>query len=579
MKPPELGRTVDGQALSIDVDRLVVTRMLLQANSGAGKSWAMRRLLEQTHGRVQQLVIDVEDEYYTLRERFDYVLAGRDGDCPAEPRSAAMLARKLLELGTSAVLSIYELKAHERIQFVKLFLEALVDAPKKLWHPALVVLDEAHIFCPEKGKAESAAAVIDLMTRGRKRGFCGILATQRLAKLNKDAAAEANNKLIGRSALDVDMDRAAAELGFRSRDQQLQLRTLPDGNFFAFGPALSVEVLQVHVGAVTTSHHRAGEASAPAPPAREKVQKVLAQLADLPRQAEEEIRTLAAAQTRIAQLERELRAKPKPVAPPAAAPLPKPVVKVVEIPALELQALELLAKASSQLNALGDRIARPLGDAQAALLAIIRDVKAIAPKLAEAKAAVASPGHPYRNSTSSVVEKLKAPPAAVVARAEVSWNANVAGGKSALDRILRALASYPEGMSDRKLAILAGIKRGGSTWRGALALGRYEGWIVRGAFKLTDAGMEHTAGVAPLPEGSELRKHWQRELGVDSAAGRIFELLVKAFPNALEPDEISTATGIVAGGSTWRGALAKLRGLDLVPRGELRACTELFEER
>jgi hypothetical protein len=55
---------------------------------------------------------------------------------------------------------------------VRLFLEALVNAPKKLWHPALVVVDEAHVFCPETGEAESGDAVIDLATRGRKRGFC-----------------------------------------------------------------------------------------------------------------------------------------------------------------------------------------------------------------------------------------------------------------------------------------------------------------------------------------------------------------------------------------------------------------------
>lgn len=118
-----------------------------------------------------------------------------------EVRSAALLARRLLELGVSAIISIYEMKHYERIQFVKAFLDAMVNAPKTLWHPALVVIDEAHIFCPEKGSADSAGSVIDIMTRGRKRGFAGILATQRISKLSKDAAAEANNKLIGRAGL------------------------------------------------------------------------------------------------------------------------------------------------------------------------------------------------------------------------------------------------------------------------------------------------------------------------------------------------------------------------------------------
>jgi hypothetical protein len=42
------------------------------------------------------------------------------------------------------------------------------------------------------------------MSQGRKRGFAGIIATQRLSKLHKDAAAEANNVIIGRTWLDAD---------------------------------------------------------------------------------------------------------------------------------------------------------------------------------------------------------------------------------------------------------------------------------------------------------------------------------------------------------------------------------------
>ena len=36
--------TVEGKPLPLDVDRLVVSRLLVQANSGGGKSWALRRL-------------------------------------------------------------------------------------------------------------------------------------------------------------------------------------------------------------------------------------------------------------------------------------------------------------------------------------------------------------------------------------------------------------------------------------------------------------------------------------------------------------------------------------------------------
>ena len=107
----------------IDLDSLINTRLLIQANSGGGKSWLIRRLLEQSHGRVQQIVIDLEGEFSTLREKFDYILAGKGGDTPAEPRSAALLAKKLLELNVSAIIDLYELDHYQRKNFVKIFNE------------------------------------------------------------------------------------------------------------------------------------------------------------------------------------------------------------------------------------------------------------------------------------------------------------------------------------------------------------------------------------------------------------------------------------------------------------------------
>lgn len=142
---PELGSGERG-AVAIDVERLVAGRMLVEASSGAGKSWTVRRLLEQTHGAVQQLVLDPEGEFHTLRARFDFVLAGPGGDCPAEPRSAALLARKLLELGVSAIVDLSDANRTDQRRFVDAFLRALVHAPRSLWHPCLVVIDEADIF-------------------------------------------------------------------------------------------------------------------------------------------------------------------------------------------------------------------------------------------------------------------------------------------------------------------------------------------------------------------------------------------------------------------------------------------------
>jgi hypothetical protein len=192
-----IGQIIDDGKLECDLPALVDTRLLIQANSGGGKSWLLRLVAERAG--IQTIVLDHEGEFASLREAVDMLLVGASGELPADPRHAALLARRLIEYKVSAVIDLYELKLGERRQFVKLFLDSLIHLPRELWRPTLVILDEAHIYCPERGSgdAESTEAVISLMSQGPKRGYAGIIATQRLSKLHKDAAAEANNVIIG----------------------------------------------------------------------------------------------------------------------------------------------------------------------------------------------------------------------------------------------------------------------------------------------------------------------------------------------------------------------------------------------
>jgi hypothetical protein len=69
MKPITLGKAAHSD-VSVDVPHLLETRMLVQSNWGGGKSWALRRLLEQTASCVQQIVIDVEGEFTTRLPRY-----------------------------------------------------------------------------------------------------------------------------------------------------------------------------------------------------------------------------------------------------------------------------------------------------------------------------------------------------------------------------------------------------------------------------------------------------------------------------------------------------------------------------
>lgn len=391
-----------GEDVVIDVDRLLVSRLLLQANSGGGKSYALRRLLEQTFGLCQHIVIDPEGEFHTLREKFGYTLVGEGGEAAARVDTAALLAIRLLELGTSAILDISDL-GPAKPTFVAKFLDAFVDAPRELWRPVLVVVDEAHRFCPERGKArkkeesesieESSAAVIRLMDSGRKRPFCGVLATQRLAKLSKDATAECNNVMIGRS-IGADAKRAGEELDLSAREAKQTLRKLQAGQFYVFGPALFDDVRLIKVGKVETTHPEPGKAIPPTTPPPAEVRKVLGKLGDLPKEAAEEARTVEQLRAKVKRLEAASSSKG---GAPAGVTIERiEIEKRVEVQVIDPESLALLVKGIEDLGtrtAELDRARDRLAQAQQVVVSEMDNLRVFAAQLAHSPNAAIAGQH------------------------------------------------------------------------------------------------------------------------------------------------------------------------------------------
>lgn len=517
---------------SIDLPTLIDTRLLIQANSGGGKSWLIRRLLEQSHGHVQQLVIDLEGEFSTLREKFDYILAGKNGDTPAEPRSAGLLARRLLELNVSAIIDLYELPQQERKHFVRLFLEALVNAPKHLWHPVLVVIDEAHVFAPEKGQSEAMGAVIDLATRGRKRGYCAVLATQRLSKLHKDAAAECNNKLIGRTGLDIDRKRAAEELGITSKEATLALRQLEPGEFFAFGPAISPEVRKVQIGPVTTNHPKAGDRilTEPTPPTA-KIKSILSKLADLPEEAAFEAKTIEDLQAQNRQLRHTLtlaHASPS-------APSTEQIDKAVT---------EALAHKEREFAEERQRYEQALRQAQDTLKSIAALAAGSSMTIPESNIP-AAPTETVEQPTPPSVDK-PIPPVAM--------------------HILHALASrYPMALTTSQLATHSKLLPQSSMYRTYLSMLKLRGFIQTegSGVRITQAGLTLAGVNPPKPQTQEqIISMWQESL--PHGAKRMLDILVSIHPATISKHDLGLEAKMSPTSGTFSTYLSMLRSNELI---------------
>ena len=68
----DMGVAARGAVAEMDLEELLATRLLVQGNSGSGKSHLLRRLLEQSVPWVQQCIIDPEGDFVTLADKFGH---------------------------------------------------------------------------------------------------------------------------------------------------------------------------------------------------------------------------------------------------------------------------------------------------------------------------------------------------------------------------------------------------------------------------------------------------------------------------------------------------------------------------
>lgn len=571
MKPVRFATSADGSPVLIDVPRLVESRLLVQASSGGGKSYAIRKLLEVTHGHVQHLVIDPDGEFSSLRQKYEYLQVGKEGDVPADPRTAELLAEKLLTLGIDAIVDLYELKPQDRKRFVRLFTEAIVNAPKSLWHPVLVIVDEAHVFCPEKGEGESEAmgAVIDLASRGRKREFALTLATQRIPKLNKNATAECQNKLIGLANQDLDRKRAGDELGFRTKEDFLTLRDLEPGQMYVLGPAFQIggkrvkDPVIVQVDQVVTPHGKkakrwSGRRTAPT----SKIKKALAQLADLPEQSEELARDRASLVTRIRDLEHELREAKRGV--------PKSDPQQVE--KAELAGFQRGRKEVERLMRTTHQFKNKLLQKLKEIGALVEELPTDAPTNAPPAKVHALPAAPPR---APIPLRARREPAPVLAGADKPL------GKCER-AILNLLVNKPgETFTKAQLGGWTEYSVTSSSFANALGALRSAG-LIHGSGDQISLGASTADAIAALgssydPNFAPSIEGWKQKL--PKASREIFSVLLEAAGEPLSKEELSSSTGYSLTSSSFANALGDLCSKKLAQRiaGGVRLNPELLE--
>lgn len=560
--------------ISMDLLKFRDGKLLLQANTGGGKSWAIRRILEQSFGKIPQIILDTEGEFHTLREKFDYILIGKDHETKPDPKTAKLLAHTLIRERVSAIIDLFEMTAYDRELFVKNFVDAMTNAPKDLWLPTLLVVDEAQTYAPEGSKSECGTTLHDAAFKFRKRHFGIIFVTPRIAVLSKNVSSTCRNKLIGYTSEPNDVKRAAYELGFTDKDEWRSLRDLDPGQFFAFGPAISKEVIKINMGEVKTSHGEEGDVTTKIAPPSEKVKKALAALAILPQVAAEEAKTVAELKQTVRTLKSQLGKQKV-----EKAPLDQKVIDKMISTALWKHGKEWEKVVKNWVN-LAKQLLSNIGKADAVL-------KSFSPNLPPEKPdGTMTPSNVVNVSFIKVnPETFKGlsfeidPATKRHGQENVTLDVGITGPEQ---RILDALAWFAsisiEDPQNVAVAFLAGYSANGGAYNNPKGKLRVKGLIEYKSqtLSLTEEGKKYATVPDEALTTEELHKKILDRL--PRLEKKLMEVILSVYPNPISNEELAQKTNYSMNGGAFNSPRGRLRSLGLIEyqSGQVIAKSFLF---
>ena len=579
LKPDEIG---------VDLEEIMRSKLFIQAVSGYGKTHALRSLIEGFYGRAQIWVFDPQGDFVSLREKFGDVLivGGEGGDLPLDVGSVSTFCRSLMEIRASVVFNLTDLPLEQRRAFVDAAFRELMVLPRSASRRLICVLDEIQLFAPQGQTCRSSEALKDALLRGRNQGIAVVGATQRSTNLDKDALAMMDNRMVGRTRLDIDVKRVGADIGLKGATAE-QLKTLDRGEFFVQGPAISEELRLVRTGPVETTHFQPGQSPHIAPPASSQIQEMLERLRGLvaptepqaepddaprflspvaPAKGRESKATLTAVATSVqdAQLIAELRARVSRLqdeiahAPREIVEVPVEVRVEVEVPVVSPDLARELSAAAHHLLSHGDELIGHGKD----MVQEGQQSRALAETILAAIEGVTS----FQNTVSI---KGAAPPEALHSKGtqtqpsplSTSSNPNFprvrnANADNAL--IIAALVQRKTGATLHQLRLLTGYaSKTDALWHEQLRMCQRSGYVMfkDELYSATDLARSEYQDCPPAPCGPALLSKWADTVG--QAQGAALRALVGHAPKFMTRTDLGRAAGYPMNG-TWSKALNEL---------------------
>lgn len=243
-----LGTTMAGAPFSLSAKMVATGRTCVLGASGSGKSYTVGVLCEELcKSRVPFCLIDLEGEYWGIKDRFEAIWVGDRDLCDA--RWGEVDLDRLASAAPNAPPLILDYsRVDNQPQAVLDFLTRLWKSSTDARFPYLIIVDEADRVVPRSGPRMEP--LFEIAVRGRKRGLGLMLCTQRPSQVDPDVFGQCTLQLVGKLMLDVDQ-RAVGQ--FFGGERAPGLAQLERGRFWVLGAGEPAGEL-VKMRARETSH-------------------------------------------------------------------------------------------------------------------------------------------------------------------------------------------------------------------------------------------------------------------------------------------------------------------------------------
>jgi hypothetical protein len=271
----EIGKAMGSQEpFELDIANVITGRTFIASITRWGKSWTCRKIVEQCFGHAGIIILDPEGEYSSLREKFPFLIIGKD--IPLQLETAEFMAERMLETKINVIIDTSMVEDDETAkEYINLFLRKFFFLETSLRQPYLVVVEEAEDFCGERGIGTETTLriLVNIVKKGGKRGIGALFVAHRPAWVSKGILSQVSNKAIGKiESTDFEALEKYARV---SKEVIERLPSLGKGEFCFVGDWVA-DTTFVKVGPVQTTH--LGRTPDIIPPSPKELQTVIADL-------------------------------------------------------------------------------------------------------------------------------------------------------------------------------------------------------------------------------------------------------------------------------------------------------------